>query len=161
MTRVASASALANVARAAREHPEKMGAEWVPVLKEIPLFAGLSKRHMQRLASVARPVRFSANATIVRAGARGDSFYVILDGEASVVTPRGSSLMGPLSFFGEMSLIDGGPRSATVRTVTPVRTLALTSWAFMPLLDKSPSIARKLLLEMSKRLRNVEDSLRH
>jgi CRP/FNR family transcriptional regulator, cyclic AMP receptor protein len=60
-----------------------------------------------------------------------------------------------------MSLLDGGPRSATVRASTSLRTLALTSWAFLPLLEKTPSIARKLLQEMSKRLRNIERALTH
>jgi CRP/FNR family transcriptional regulator/CRP/FNR family cyclic AMP-dependent transcriptional regulator len=60
-----------------------------------------------------------------------------------------------------MSLLDGGPRSATVKTATEVRTLALTSWVFLPLLDKMPSIARKLLVELSRRLRGLEKSLQH
>lgn len=158
MTRVVSASALANVARAAREHPEKMGAEWVPVLKEIPLFAGLSKRHLQRLASVARPVRFSANATIVRAGARGDSFYIILDGEASVVTPKGPSLMGPMSFFGEMSLIDGGPRSATVVAKKDTLTMRLSRGPFIKLIQSEPVIAVNIMKELVGRLRRIESS---
>jgi CRP-like cAMP-binding protein len=98
----------------------------------------------------------------VEEGATGVGFHLIVEGEAEVLVggmPRTTLRAG--DYFGEMSLLDGGPRSATVRTVTPLRTLALTSWAFMPILDKNPSIARKLLQEMSKRLRTVEDSIRH
>jgi CRP-like cAMP-binding protein len=158
VTRVASASALAHVVRAARDHPDRMGAEWVPILKEVPLFTGLSKRHLQRVASLARPVRFSANATIVRAGARGESFYVILDGEAKVSSPKGSFRLGPMSFFGEMSLIDGGPRSATVVAKKDTLTMRLSRGPFMKLIQSEPVIAANIMKELVRRLRRVESS---
>jgi CRP-like cAMP-binding protein len=60
-----------------------------------------------------------------------------------------------------MSLIDGGPRSATVIAQEPVRTLSLTSWMFLPLLDENPSMSKKLLIEMSRRLRAAERSIKH
>jgi CPA1 family monovalent cation:H+ antiporter len=156
MTRTASASVLASVVRAAREHPDTMGAEWVPVLKEIPLFTGLSKRHLLRVAKLARPVRFSENATIVRAGARGDSFYVILDGEANVAAPKGSTKLGPMSFFGEMSLIDGGERSATVVANKETLTMRLSRGPFMKLIQGEPLIATHIMKELVGRIRRAE-----
>lgn len=158
MTRVASASVLANVVSAARDHPDRMGAEWIPVLKDVPLFAGLSKRHLQRVANLARPVRFAENATIVRAGARGDTFYVILDGEAKGTSPKGTFRLGPMSFFGEMSLIDGGPRSATVIAEKDTLTMRLARAPFMKLIQTEPDIAAQIMKELVRRLRDSESS---
>jgi CRP-like cAMP-binding protein len=158
MTRVASASVLANVVSAARDHPDRMGAEWIPVLKDVPLFAGLPKRHLQRVANLARPVRFTQNATIVRAGARGDTFYVILDGEAKGTSPKGTFRLGPMSFFGEMSLIDGGPRSATVIAQKDTLTMRLARASFMKLIQSEPDIAAQIMKELVRRLRDIESS---
>jgi CRP/FNR family cyclic AMP-dependent transcriptional regulator len=156
MTRAASASVLSNVVKAARDHPDKMGREWLPVLEDVPLFAGLSKRHLQRVANLARPVRFSENAMIVREGAKGDSFYVILDGEAKVVLPRKSIRLKPMSFFGEMSLLDGGPRSATVLALTDTLTMRIARAPFMKLIKDEPIIAAHIMSELVGRLRRLE-----
>jgi CRP/FNR family transcriptional regulator, cyclic AMP receptor protein len=158
MTGAASAPLLADAVRAARERPDTMGPEWIPVLRDVPLFAGLSKRHLQRVANLARPVRFAANATIVRAGARGQSFYVILDGEAKVVRSKGSVRLGPMSFFGEMSLIDGGPRSATVVAQKDTLTMRLARAPFMKLVQSEPAIAVHIMKELVARLRRFETS---
>lgn len=132
------------------------------LLKTVPLFEGLSKRELDKLISVSKEVDFEEGHAIVEEGATGVGFHLILEGEAHVlVGGRKRATLRSGNYFGEMSLIDGGPRSATVKTATPVRTLALTSWAFLPLLDKNPSIAKKLLVEMSRRLRALERSLTH
>jgi CRP/FNR family transcriptional regulator, cyclic AMP receptor protein len=132
------------------------------LLKTVPLFEGLSRRELDQLLSVSKEIDFDEGHAIVEEGATGVGFHLILEGEAHVlVGGRKRATLRSGDHFGEMSLIDGGPRSATVKTATPVHTLALTSWAFLPLLDKSPSIARKLLVEMSRRLRSVERSLTH
>jgi CRP/FNR family cyclic AMP-dependent transcriptional regulator len=132
------------------------------LLGNVPLFEGLSKRELSSILSVAKEIHFDEGHDIVEEGATGVGFHLILEGEAHVlIGGRKRATLRAGDYFGEMSLIDGGPRSATVRTSTPVRTLALTSWAFMPLLDKNPSIARKLLQEMSKRLRAIERVLTH
>jgi CRP/FNR family transcriptional regulator, cyclic AMP receptor protein len=132
------------------------------LLASVPLFEGLSKRELESIHRVAKEVHFDEGHDIVEEGATGVGFHLLLEGEAHVlIGGRKRATLRAGDYFGEMSLIDGGPRSATVRTSTPVRTLALTSWAFLPLLDKNPSIARKLLTEMSKRLRGIERSLTH
>jgi CRP/FNR family cyclic AMP-dependent transcriptional regulator len=132
------------------------------LLGGVPLFEGLSKKELSSILSVAKQIHFDEGHDIVEEGATGVGFHLLLEGEAHVlIGGRKRATLRAGDYFGEMSLIDGGPRSATVRTSTPVRTLALTSWAFMPLLDKNPSIARKLLTEMSKRLRNIERALTH
>jgi CRP-like cAMP-binding protein len=132
------------------------------LLANVPLFEGLSKRELSSILNVAKEITHNEGHDVVEEGATGVGFHLILEGEAHVlIGGRKRATLRPGDYFGEMSLLDGGPRSATVRASTPVRTLALTSWAFMPLLDKNPSIARKLLQEMSKRLRNIERALTH
>jgi CRP/FNR family transcriptional regulator, cyclic AMP receptor protein len=132
------------------------------MLSTVQLFEGLSRRELNAIYSAAKEVEFDEGHEVVEEGATGVGFHLILHGEADVlVGGRKRATLGAGDYFGEMSLLDGGPRSATVRTKTPVKTLSLTSWAFLPLLDKSPSIARKLLMEMSARLRRLERSLKH
>jgi CRP/FNR family cyclic AMP-dependent transcriptional regulator len=132
------------------------------LLANVPLFEGLSRRELNSILNVAKEIAHDEGHDVVEEGATGVGFHLILEGEAHVlIGGRKRATLRPGDYFGEMSLLDGGPRSATVRASTPVRTLALTSWAFMPLLDKTPSIARKLLQEMSKRLRNLERALTH
>jgi CRP/FNR family transcriptional regulator, cyclic AMP receptor protein len=136
--------------------------DMLAMLGRVPLFEGLSKRELEAIHGAAKVTEFSAGRAVVEEGATGLGFHLILEGEAAVtVGGRKRATLRAGDHFGEMSLIDGGPRSATVRAETPVRTLGLTSWAFLPLLEDHPSMARKLLVEMSKRLRNLEKSLQH
>ena len=136
--------------------------EAVEMLGSVPLFEGLSKRELDLIYREAKQTEFEAGHTIVEQGATGVGFHLILEGKADVmIGGRKRASLGPGDYFGEMSLLDGGPRSATVRTATEVKTLALTSWVFTPLLDKMPSIARKMLVELSRRLRTLEKSLQH
>lgn len=69
---------------------------------------------------------------------------------------RTRSELGPGDYFGEMSLLDGGPRSATVRASEPLTTLSIAEWNFRPLLKSHPTIAYKMLVMMCRRLRSVE-----
>jgi CRP/FNR family cyclic AMP-dependent transcriptional regulator len=136
--------------------------EVMTLLRSVPLFEGLSQKELQAVVRSAKQVEYAPDRDIVTEGATGVGFHLILKGKASVlVGGRTRAKLGPGDFFGEMSLIDGGPRSATVRADTDVRTLSLASWEFTPLLDANPSIARKLLVELSRRLRTAEQSLTH
>jgi CRP/FNR family transcriptional regulator, cyclic AMP receptor protein len=132
------------------------------MLGQVPLFEGFSKRELEAVFSSAKITEFSPGKPVVEEGATGVGFHLILEGEAAVtVGGRKRAVLRSGDYFGEMSLIDGGPRSATVRADTRVRTLGLTSWAFLPLIDDHPSMARKMLVEISRRLRGVEKSLQH
>src|SRR3954469_20454609 len=110
MSSAPQASAIARALAAGPPHGEaKLGAEWADVLGDVPLFSGLSKRHRRRIAALAGQQRFSEGAAIVREGARGETFYLILDGEAIVEHGGAAPLrLKPGDFFGEMSLLDGG-----------------------------------------------------
>jgi CRP-like cAMP-binding protein len=132
--------------------------EWANVLADLPLFRGVGKRHVRRIAELARPERFANGETIVRRGDKGDAFYVILDGQARVVRRSGPTKtlrMG--DFLGEMALLDGGPRSATVRAATEVTTLRVPHRAFLKMLEDQPRIAFAIMQELAARLRQAQD----
>lgn len=136
--------------------------DMLALLGSVGLFEGLSKRELEAVLASSKVIEVPEGKTIVEEGATGVGFHMILEGEANVkIGGKTRAKLGVGDYFGEMSLLDGGPRSATVEAASPVTTLSLTSWAFLPLIDDFPSIARKLLVEMSKRLRNVEKSLQH
>jgi len=129
-------------------------------IRSVPLFSGFGEKDLQRVAAIAKEVEFPAGREIAKQGESGVGFHVIIEGEASVSvdgTDHGS--LGPGSYFGEMSLLDGGPRSATVAASTDLKTVSLTSWDFNALLDQYPDLARKLLVELCARLRSVERSV--
>ena len=100
--------------------PRGLGREAADLLAQIPLFASLSRRHLGRIASVAATKRYAAGSPLVRVGKPADAFYVILDGSARVDLPGRPVALEAGDFFGEMALLDGEPRSATVIAVSEV-----------------------------------------
>ena len=152
------AGIVAQAALSARERAsEQMGKEWVGVLERVPLFEQLSKRHLRRVAGLAAAKRFAAGSAIMRVGERGDAFYVILDGEARARPRTGRTVkLGAGDFFGEMALLDGSPRSASVEAVTDVLTMRVGRSAFAKLLEQEAGIARALLVALADRVRRLE-----
>jgi CRP-like cAMP-binding protein len=151
-------AALAVSKAQAGSHPGDMSKLWADVLRELPLFAGVSGRHVRKIAGLAREARFREGSAIVRAGERGESFFVIIDGKASVRRPGGRRAVriGPGDYFGEMSLIDGGERSATVVADTEMLCLRLSRTPFTKMLKSEPEISIALLRELTRRLREAE-----
>lgn len=138
-----------------------MGKREQEALARVPLFSGLSSRHLKRLADSMKEVRYMEGASVVKEGQEGDSFYVILQGEARVVGPAGTAVnrLLPGDFFGEISLLDGGARTATVTTETPVSMLELKRTAFLRMVKDEPDVAVKLLSHTASLLRRTERSL--
>ena len=129
----------------------------VDALKRVPLLAGLERKHLERLARSVRERTFAEGDAITREGEEGVGFFVIVEGSASVnVHGELKAALGPGDAFGEMALLDQGPRSATVVAATDVRCLALSAWEFRPFLEEHPSVAWSLLVTLAKRLRTVE-----
>jgi CRP-like cAMP-binding protein len=127
---------------------------------DVPLFSGLSRRHLKHVATLTVDEEFDEGATLAEEGQPGDTFYVLLQGEAKV--ERGGRKIArllPGDFFGEIALIDGGPRTASVIAETPVETLTIHRKRFQKMLEEDPSIVVAMLEELAKRLRSNERSL--
>jgi CRP/FNR family cyclic AMP-dependent transcriptional regulator len=126
-------------------------------LSHTDLFSGVGPKALTSIASQARIVNHDAGKEITEEGGAAAGFHLIRSGEASV-TVHGNSRpsLGPGDYFGEISLIDGLPRSATVRAETPLTTISLASWAFHPILDEEPEVSKQLLKVLCARLRAAE-----
>lgn len=131
-------------------------------LEGTPLFQGLSRKELRSVAQAGKTVTFQPGRVIVKEGDPGVAFHLILSGQAKVtVNGRVRAKLGPGDHFGEMSLIDKEPRVASVTAQTQVENFVISTWNFQRLLKDSPSIAVKLLIEMTGRLRRLEKSLQH
>lgn len=129
----------------------------VALLSDVALFSGCSAKELTELASLVDEVDLPAGKVIAREGGIGREFFVIVNGEVVVAMPDGTSVtLGAGSFFGEMALLDGGPRVATVSAATPVNLLVMERRAFSRLLLDMPSVAVKMLVELARRLRAQE-----
>ena len=141
-----------------REHDDPTDARgWTNVLAEVPLFASLSARQRRKVSAVARIRRFSDGAPFIRAGEAADALFVLLDGEASVrQSGRRSLSLGVGSIIGELAILDGGPRTATVVAKGPIVALTITGRAFRKLLRSEPTIAIAVAEELARRLRTAQ-----
>jgi CRP-like cAMP-binding protein len=125
-------------------------------LAKVPLFSGCSNRELQLIARVVKDVSHPAGTTIAREGEPGVGLFVIVEGQAEVtIGGKRKAKLGPGDFFGEIALLDGGPRTATVTTLTDVKLLGLTEWVFRGLMQEHPAIAVKTLQQMAGRLRSA------
>jgi len=122
-----------------------------------PLFASLPARDLRLLAEVTSVERYQAGSTVVTEGAPGTAFFVILEGRAKVVIgSRTITGLGPGDFFGEISLLDGDPRTASVVSDSPLLCLKLGGTHFLQLLSDQPKLMLKLFREVARRLRAAE-----
>lgn len=136
--------------------------EKVELLRNVPMFQGCSERELNKIVSVTKEVRFPAGQEICHEGDTGVGLHVVVEGDTKVqVGGRTKRRLGPGAFFGEIALLDGGPRSATVVAETDVVTLSLPAWGFKSTLEAHPSLAMKMLEEVCSRLRSSEDSITH
>jgi CRP-like cAMP-binding protein len=119
----------------------------------VPLFSDLSKRQLRSVVASANEVQFTPGSAIVEEGEEGKNFYFIKRGTVVVQAPGADTTLGPGAYFGEVSLLDGGPRTATIRAETMVIGLELTRAGFDRLLAKDPSIGRTIMRNMSRWLR--------
>ena len=126
----------------ARGAARTMGKEWAAVLADLPLFDGLSKRQLGKIAGLGVARRLPPLTSIVTKGDTGDAFFVIITGKAVVRrTGRRNVPLGPGDFFGEMALLDGAPRTATVEATSEVEVMLIPRSAFRKMLRSEPAIA--------------------
>jgi CRP-like cAMP-binding protein len=126
-------------------------------LRALPLFAKLSDKQLERVASAMKERVVPEGEDLFAEGQGGAGFFVIEAGEAQVIQ-GGSEIrtLGPGDSFGEMALIDSGPRSATIRASSELRCRGLTAWQFRPIGEANPEIAWALLETLVARLRDTE-----
>jgi hypothetical protein len=129
----------------------------VAALQRVQLFADLDRRQAEQIARLLKLRTFSKGEIVIMEGSGGAAFFLIDCGEATV-SSKGAELatLGPGDYFGEIALIDGGPRSATVTAATDLVCYGLTFWEFRPLVERNSAIAWKLLQALAKRLRAAE-----
>jgi CRP/FNR family transcriptional regulator, cyclic AMP receptor protein len=132
--------------------------EMVNRLRGVALFASLGEDELGSIAKRMKEVHFEPGRAIATQGDAGVGFHLIVDGEAEVSgegVPRHT--IGAGGYFGEIGLIDGGVRSATVTATTELTTLALVTWDFQPLLD-NPAFSRGLLLGLCRLVRDYRQA---
>ena len=125
----------------------------VESLKRAPLFAGLSRKELVLLARLADDAELPAGRVLCKEGDRGREFFVLVDGKVDVAR-KGRSLatLGAGDFVGEISLLEPTPRTATVTAKTPVRFFVLTRKDFGQMLDENPTVERKVLRALARRV---------
>jgi potassium efflux system protein len=128
-------------------------------LRRVPLFSDCTDDELHRVAEISRTVESPAGTVVTEIGEPGDSFFLIIDGRVAVQTAvGGGDGLHPGDFFGEMSLLDGEPRSATVTAMTELRLLVIDRPHFWRLLNETPDLVRRMLTVMSRRVRRLEQA---
>jgi CRP-like cAMP-binding protein len=134
-------------------------------VRQVPLLACLTADEAQGIAAALRHRRFAAREVIVERGEPGDSLYIVLSGRLNVVLTGSDGREVILShvragdFFGEVALLDGGPRSGTVVGVEAGELLELGRDGFLRLLDREPRVAARLYRELCARLRHANEMI--
>lgn len=137
--------------------------EAIASLRVIPMFSSVSDEALESIASLLIERSFPKHKTIVEEGAPGDYMYIIVEGRVKVTKLSGDGrekileLLEVGDFFGEMSLFDEAPRSASVKGLSEVRILALARNDFLRLLSRSPDLALSVIQELTRRLRQVDE----
>jgi CRP-like cAMP-binding protein len=126
-------------------------------LRRVPLFQGLTDGDLKKVLAIGKEVRHESGSSVVEADKSGVGLHLIMEGHAAIrVGDTQIARFGPGDYFGEMSLIDGKPRSATVTAEGPLVTFAFAAWDFERLMNHHPSIMRSMLVALSGRIRAIE-----
>jgi len=126
----------------------------VDSLKKVPLFAGLEKKELEQIAGSMQERRFAAGSTVVQEGSGGAGFFIVEAGEGDVsVGGQPRRTIGPGEYFGEIALLTGSERTATITARTDMLCHGMTPWDFRPLVESNSAIAWKLLTAMAEKLK--------
>lgn len=136
--------------------------EKIELLRNVSLFRACNDKELAHIANIADVVTMPDGAVLCEEGKVGGEFFIVADGKATA-TLRGDLLatFGPGSFFGEMSLLDHGPRAATVTAESEMTLLVLDPRAFDSLIKDTPSVAYKVLRTLAERIRDLEAAPTH
>jgi CRP/FNR family cyclic AMP-dependent transcriptional regulator len=128
------------------------------LLEQVPLFAGVSAAGIEELGAIADEVEVRAGTVLTHEGAREGFFFIVVEGTVRIERAgRVVNTIGPGEFFGEIALLDGGPRTATAIAETPCRLLSMTYQMFHELLDASPDTRTAILEAVGRRLRELDE----
>jgi CRP/FNR family transcriptional regulator len=132
----------------------------VEMIAAVPLFRQLPQKTLRRIADSFEPRSYESGDTIVVEGKEGVGFFLVGDGEVEI-SRHGTQLrtIGAGGWFGEMALLDDGPRSATVKAMRKTTCYSLLRWDFLAELRKSPEMAIEMLAVLSQRLRDLDERL--
>ncbi len=126
-------------------------------LSEISLFSALNKRDLQRIAKASNEITRDAGTVLVDQGDAGREAFFVIDGTATVKrNGRKVGTLGPGDAVGELSLLDHGPRTATVTADTPITLLVLSAREFSGVLEEVPGLSHKLLNQLAARVRELD-----
>ena len=137
--------------------PMRKKDQYLDHLAKVPLFSACSKKELQTIARAADDVEVPAGKVLVEEGKPGHEFFLIIDGTASVKRGKKEIVkLGPGQYFGELALLDRGPRSASVIAKDDMELLVLGQREFAGVIDEVPTLAHKLLTSMARRLREAD-----
>jgi len=128
------------------------------LLEKVSMFSACNKKELGRLAAVAQERQVPSGAVLTKEGEPGDEFYVVAEGMAKAsIKGRKVGSIPAGSFFGELSLLDQGPRTATVTAELPTRLVVITAKDFGKVIDDIPSIALKIMKGLATRIRKADE----
>jgi CRP-like cAMP-binding protein len=127
------------------------------MLSRVPLFSACSQTELRQIARLGTELDVEAGRVLTDEGAPGREFFLVVEGKADCrVRGRSVAVFGPGDYFGELALLDGGRRTATVKATTPMRLTVLSVPEFAGLVRSSPTISTKLLSHLARRLRETQ-----
>ena len=136
--------------------------EKLDLLRRIPLFTGFGRRDLERLSQLADEVEVPAERRLMAQGDQGAEMFVIASGRVRVERDgQRINSLGPGDFFGEIALLDGGARTATVTAEEPTRLLVLTRREFHAMMEEFPEVAAEVLNALAHRIRRLEPDQPH
>jgi CRP-like cAMP-binding protein len=131
---------------------------YVDHLAQVRLFSSMSKRDLQKIARASDEVSVEAGKVLVEEGTRGREAFVILEGDAIVRrNNRKVTTLGPGDHFGELALLDGGQRTATVVADSPLKVLVIGQREFLGVLDEVPGLAHKVMASLAQTIRSLDE----
>lgn len=136
--------------------------EKLDLLQRIPIFSGFDRRRMERLGMLADEVHVPAGKVLMRQGDIGSDMMVVVRGSVAVERDGNRlNTLGSGDFFGEIALVDGGPRTATVTTEEPTTLLVITHRDFHSMMDEFPEVADQVMNALANRVRHLEPDAPH
>ena len=136
------------------------GTEYLDHLSGIRLFSACNRKELQKIAKGSDELKVEAGKVLTEQGRSGHEAFVIVSGEAAVeVNGKRLATLGPGAHFGELALLDGQPRTATVTATTDMTVLVISQREFFSLLDEVPGLARKVLTTMAGMVRDLDQRL--